>query len=269
VTGVERVAVLGLGEAGALIAADLAAAGVEVGGFDPGGVPTPAGVKRHDAAGAAVDGVDLVLAVTSAAHAVGALTQAAGSVPRGAVYADLSTAAPALERRLAAVATDAGLGFADVALMAPVPGTGLRTPALASGPGAAAFVAAMAPLGMPVEHAGDEAGLASTRKLLRSIVMKGLAGILIESLQAAEAAGLGTETWDNIAAQLATADEALMRRLLGGTKRHARRRIEEMDATAAMLADLGVDPTMTAATEALLRRVEADPSVVPDPPPPH
>lgn len=263
---VGRIAVLGLGEAGALIAADLAAAGVEVRGYDPAGVPTPEGVKRHDAARDAVEGVDVVLAVTSAAHAAAALRDTVAAMPRGAVYADLSTAAPAVQRELAAEAGAAGVGFVDVALMAPVPGTGLRTPALASGPAAADFVAAMVAFGMPVEHGGDEAGLATTRKLLRSIVMKGLAAIVVESLQAAEAAGLAVETWDNVAQQLAEADEALVRRLVSGTRRHAARRVEEMDATAAMLADLGIEATMTDATAALLRRIAADPSAVPDPP---
>jgi 3-hydroxyisobutyrate dehydrogenase-like beta-hydroxyacid dehydrogenase len=266
VTGVERAAVLGLGEAGALIAADLAAAGVEVGGHDPADVPTPAGVKRHHDAADAVARVDLVLAVTSAAHAAAALGDTRDAIPPEAIYADLSTAAPAIQRELAGIAGAAGVGFADVALMAPVPGTGLRTPALASGPAAAAFVAAMSPLGMPVEHAGDEAGLATTRKLLRSVVMKGLAALLVESLQAAEAAGLAAETWDNVVRQLAEADEALVRRLVTGTPRHAKRRIEEMDATAALLADLDVDPKMTEATAETLRRIAADPSLVPEVP---
>jgi 3-hydroxyisobutyrate dehydrogenase-like beta-hydroxyacid dehydrogenase len=266
VTGVERAAVLGLGEAGALIAADLATTGLEVGGYDPADVPTPAGVKRHDDPADAVAGVDLVLAVTSAAHALAALGDTRGAIPPGAIYADLSTAAPAIQRELAGIAGAAGVKFVDVALMAPVPGTGLRTPALASGPAAAAFVAALSPLGMPVEHAGDEAGLATTRKLLRSIVMKGLAALLVESLQAAEAAGLAAETWDNVVRQLAEADEALVRRLVTGTPRHAKRRIEEMDATAALLADLDVDPTMTEATAERLRRIAADPSLVPEVP---
>jgi 3-hydroxyisobutyrate dehydrogenase-like beta-hydroxyacid dehydrogenase len=266
VTGVQRAAVLGLGEAGALIAADLATAGVEVGGYDPADVPTPAGVKRHHDAADAVAHVDLVLAVTSAAHAAAALDDTRDAIPSGAIYADLSTAAPAIQRELAGIAGTVGVGFVDVALVAPVPGTGLRTPALASGPAAAAFVAAMSPLGMPVVHAGDEAGLATTRKLLRSVVMKGLAALLVESIQAAEAAGLAAETWDNVVRQLTEADEALVRRLVSGTPRHAKRRIEEMDATAALLADLQVDSTMTQATAEFLRRIAADPSAVPNPP---
>lgn len=260
---VARVCVFGLGEAGSIIAGELAAIGVEVHGYDPADVATPAGVSRRDDPRAAAEGADLVLGITAAADATTALTQALDVIPHGAVYADLATASAGLKRRLAAIAVGAGLGFADVALMSPVPDTGLRTPALASGPSAGAFIATMAPLGMPVEHAGDESGVAATRKLLRSVVMKGLTALVIESMRAAEAAGLVHETWDNIVSQLSAADEALVRRLVSGTGRHAARRVHEMEATAELLSELGVEPTMTSATAAHLRRVAADQSVVP------
>jgi 3-hydroxyisobutyrate dehydrogenase-like beta-hydroxyacid dehydrogenase len=121
---------------------------------------------------------------------------------------------------------------------------------------------------MPVELAGDEAGQASTRKLLRSVVMKGLAALLVESLRAAEAAGLAGETWDNLVAQLSAADGALVRRLVEGTARHAPRRVEEMEATASLLAELGVDATMTTATTEALRAIANDERKVPDVPAP-
>jgi 3-hydroxyisobutyrate dehydrogenase len=261
---VTRVCVFGLGEAGSLIAGDLAMLPeVEVHGYDPAEVATPAGVVRHDHPGSAVVGADLVLGITTAADATTALTQALDAIPRGAVYADLATASAGLQRSLAAIATGAGLGFTDVALMSPVPGRGLRTPALASGPSARAFIATVAPLGMPVEHAGDEPGMAATRKLLRSVVIKGLTALVVESMQAAEAAGLAGETWDNIVGELSAADEALIRRLVTGTGRHAARRVHEMEAAAELLAELGVEPVMTKATVARLRGVAADRSAVP------
>jgi 3-hydroxyisobutyrate dehydrogenase-like beta-hydroxyacid dehydrogenase len=265
---VTRFGVLGLGEAGGAIAADLVAAGADVRGYDPADVPTPSGVGRAGSGPGAVAGAEVVLAVTSSKTAFGVLDGVADALERAAIYADLSTSSPALERRLAERAGRVDVGFVDVALMAPVPGNGLRTPALASGRGAERFAAIMVPLGMAVEVAGDEAGLASTRKLLRSVVTKGLAQLLVESLQAAEAAGLAGETWDNLVAQLASVDEALVRRLVSGTARHAARRVDEMEATAEMLSDLGVDPTMTRATLARLRTVAADPDSVPPTPPP-
>lgn len=261
---VTRVCVFGLGEAGSLIAGDLAAfPGVEVHGYDPAHVAIPAGVVCHDHPASAVAGADLVLGITAAADATTALTQALDAIPRGAVYAELATASAGLQRSLAAIAAGAGLGFTDVALMSPVPGTGLRTPALASGPAARAFIASLAPLGMPVEHAGDEPGMAATRKLLRSVFVKGLTALVVEAMQAAESAGLAGETWDNIVGELSAADEALIRRLVTGTRRHAARRVHEMEAAAELLEELGVEPVMTNATVARLRGAADDESAVP------
>jgi len=250
-----RITLFGLGEAGGAIAADLAAAGVDVHGFDPADVATPAGVRRHDSPQSAVACSELVLAVTAAADAPLALAQASGAFPAGIVYADLATGTAGLKQRLAAGAATAGVRFADVALMAPVPGKGLRTPALVSGSGAGAFVEMMAPLGMPVESAGPTAGAAATRKLLRSVVIKGLTALLVESMEAAHAAGFADETWDNLVEQFTAADGALLRRLVEGTAPHALRRLHEMEASVSLLEELGVDPVMTRSTVESLRRI--------------
>lgn len=255
-----RIAVLGLGEAGAVLAADLVAAGADVAGYDPVAPQTPEGVTRHDDTASAVAGADLVLAVTPAFAAPGALESALPALGDGAIYADLSTASPAAKRRLAETAATATaiaaahVGFVDVALMSPVPGNGIRTPALAAGAAADAFAAAMRPLGMPVEVVGAEPGQATTRKLLRSVVMKGLAQLLIEALAAAEALGVEDETWDSLVAQLTSVDEALVRRLVTATPLHAPRRLDEMEATIELLDELGVDATMSTATAQRLSR---------------
>jgi 3-hydroxyisobutyrate dehydrogenase-like beta-hydroxyacid dehydrogenase len=252
-----RIAIFGLGEAGSLIGADLAAAGVDVHGFDPADVRTPRGVHRHADPCAAVAGVDAVLALTAAADAPMALEQAIDNIPAGAVYADLSTAARELKQGLGDTAAAHGLDFADVALMSIVPERRLRTPALASGSGAKALIALLSPLGMPLEFVGDEPGMAATRKLLRSVVMKGLAAVLIEAMRASDAAGLASETWGNIVEQLGDADEPFLRRLVDGTAPHADRRRHEMEAAAELLEQLGVEPLMTVATAESLRRLAA------------
>ena len=255
-----RVCVLGLGEAGSAIATGLVAAGAEVHGYDPAAVATPAGVVRHADPAAAVGRADVVLAITGATVARAVLGQVVDALLPAAVYADLSTGSAGLKRELADIA---GARFVDVALMAPVPATGVRTPALASGPAAPAFVAAMTPLGMPVESIGLEAGQAATRKLLRSVVMKGLAALLIETLQAAQAAGTTVETWENLVAQLSAIDETLVRRLVTGTGLHAVRRRDEMAATVELLTELGIEPTMSRATAAVIEEIADDPTLVP------
>lgn len=239
---------LGLGEAGASIAADLIGQGVEVNGFDPLPDRRVSGMRAAQSAAEAVEGADVVLSLNSAAVAVSVARSAAEALAPGQLYADLNTASPATKRQLAEIVDL----FADVALLAPVPGRGVRTPALASGRGAPEFAARFQPLGMPVELVGPDPGAAAARKLVRSVFMKGLAAAAVESLAAGEAAGCGEWLRAEIVAVLENADEALLDRLLAGSRKHAVRRVDEMEAAAGLLRELGVEPRIATATAASL-----------------
>lgn len=256
--GALRLTVFGLGEAGALIASDLAEAGADVAGYDPATVPTPAGVRRYDDPISAVAGSNLIMAVTAAADAGTALHQAIDHIPTGTTYADLATASPEAKRRLADVAGSRGIPFADVALMAVVPGNGVHTPSLVSGSGGASYARLIEPLGGVVVQAGEEPGMAATRKLLRSVVMKGLAALIIEAMAAAQRAGQEEWFWDHLVDQITAADEALLRRLVGGTGNHAERRLREMEAAAQLVGELGIDPVMTSGTVTSLTHIEKE-----------
>ena len=250
-----KIGIFGLGEAGSLISADLAAAGVETTGYDPADVGTPVNVRRVDNPAAAVNDADIVIAVTAGEDANTAINQALAQIPVSALYADFSTNTALAKRNMADIAAGRNMAFVDIALMGTVPGKGLRTPALASGNGAGRFVEIFSNLGMPVSKVSEEPGDAATRKLLRSIMMKGLAGTIIEAMRGAEKAGCGGWLWDNLADEITRADAKLLSRLVRGTELHAKRRLHEMEASAALLEDLGIDPVMTRATVENLRRI--------------
>jgi 3-hydroxyisobutyrate dehydrogenase-like beta-hydroxyacid dehydrogenase len=108
-----RVAVLGLGEAGSRLAADLVAAGVDVHGYDPVAPSTPDGVGRVEEPAATVARSDLVLSLTAARAALDALEAVLSSLPAGAVYADLNTGSPELKRELAGRVEATGGRFAE------------------------------------------------------------------------------------------------------------------------------------------------------------
>jgi len=249
-----RITIFGLGEAGSLIAGDLARVGVEVHGFDPADVPTPEGVHRHDLPTSAAAGAELVAAVTAAADAKKAMAQAWEIIGPETVYADLATSSPELKRELAEIAAERGVPFVDVALMAPVPGRGLSTPALASGPGAEIMAAALNLLGARIDAIGGEAGASQARKLTRSVVTKGLASLVREAMAAARVAGDEQWAWRHIVELLEGTDEEFIERLIEGTDLHADRRLAEMEAAAAYLTELGVPGDMTAGTIEHLRR---------------
>jgi 3-hydroxyisobutyrate dehydrogenase-like beta-hydroxyacid dehydrogenase len=251
------IAVLGFGEAGSLLAADLVAAGAAVRGFDPK-VPAPAGVASAGSDAEAVTGATLVLSVNSASEAVSALEASVDALRPGAVWADLNTAAPSVKRCLAGIGEGRGVPVTDTAMMAPVPGHGLLVPMLASGDGAAGAAKALRAYGANIDVLSGPAGLAATRKLLRSVFYKGMAASIVEALEAARAAGLEDWLTGHIAEDLAKLDAATLARIVTGTRQHAVRRGHEMAAAAQMLADLGVAPVMATASEQLHERLAAE-----------
>ena len=95
-----HVAVLGLGEAGGRIAADLVTAGCIVRGWDP--VRRPEGVETAVGAREAVNGADVVLSVNAAAVALDVAAGVADALAGDGLYADLAAVIgePLLERLL-------------------------------------------------------------------------------------------------------------------------------------------------------------------------
>jgi 3-hydroxyisobutyrate dehydrogenase-like beta-hydroxyacid dehydrogenase len=245
-----EVAVLGLGEAGSRLAADLGAAGCTVRGWDP--ARRPEGIANAESDRAAVAGADVVLSVNVAAVARAVADGVAGALAGTALYADLNTASPQLKRELAEALP---VEFVDVALLGVVPSLGLATPALASGAGAPRFADLFRPLGMPVEVLGPRPGDAAGLKLLRSIFMKGMAAAAIESVEAARAAGVEERVRADIAAVIGG---PLLERLLSGSRAHAARRVDEMRAAAAFVRELGVEPRIATAAAAWLADLDAD-----------
>jgi 3-hydroxyisobutyrate dehydrogenase-like beta-hydroxyacid dehydrogenase len=173
----------------------------------------------------------------------------------GQLYADLNTGPPALKVELDRIVGGTGASFADVALLGTVARLGVATPALASGKGAERFAELFRPLGMPIEIVGPAPGEAAGRKLLRSVFMKGLAASVVESLEAASAAG--AEPWlrDQILQVLDSPSEQLLERLVSGTSLHAVRRTEEMEAAAEHLRGLGIEPHVALAAAARLEEI--------------
>ena len=246
------IGILGLGEAGGTIAADLRAAGATVRGFDI----DPATEPDAESAPAAAESADLVLSLTTAGEALVAARSVLDALGPRHVYADANTSGAALKRELAALIEPTGARFADVALMAPVPGRGISTPALASGPGAAAAAEILGPFGMPVTVLDGEPGAAATRKLLRSVAWKGVAAVVNEALEAARAAEVEDWMREELLGLFAGVDETVIARMEEGSRRHAARRAHEMADVAALLRELGVEPRLAEAAKAQLEALQ-------------
>jgi 3-hydroxyisobutyrate dehydrogenase-like beta-hydroxyacid dehydrogenase len=116
------------------------------------------------------------------------------------------------------------------------------------------FKEKMSPLGMSITVLEGEAGSAATHKLVRSIVYKGIAAVVMECLEAADELNLG----DYARTQMMTIlrDESLIDRFVGGSIKHAGRRIHEMEAVIEMLDSIGVSAFTSRAALEKLKKIK-------------
>lgn len=257
-SGVGPIAVLGLGEAGSLIARDLVRGGAVVRGWDPDLHGDLSDIPIAASFAEAVDGAHVVFSVNWASVAVDVARESLPALRAGVIYADLNTAGPALKRELAQIVASSGAAFVDVAMMTPVPPVGVRVPMFLAGDGAQALAEILQPFGTPIEIVGAEPGEAAARKLTRSVFFKGMSAAICEALAAARAAGVEDWLRSDITRTLTNADASTLDRVVDGTYKHAKRRAHEMRDAAALLDDLGVPATVTRATAESLERIVRD-----------
>jgi 3-hydroxyisobutyrate dehydrogenase-like beta-hydroxyacid dehydrogenase len=257
--GVSRCAVIGLGEAGGRYAAALVTDGYTVAGYDPAPVSTPAGVHRVGTAAEAAKDAQIILVLTAAKASRPVAESCLHALTPGVCYADFTSSSPAAMRDVGKLVEQAEAAFCDVAILGPVPLAGTKTPLMAAGRGAAQIAGLASGWGAPVEIVDGPPGSAMEHKLLRSVLMKGLAAIIGEAVSAGAAAGYEGWIRDQIADQLAGDGHAVIDRFLTSTRIHAERRAQEMRDTAQYLAELRVPAEMTRATESALRRLATEP----------
>ena len=263
-----KIAILGLGEAGSHFANDLAQLGVAVAGYDPVWTdpvwtdpvwtdpvwtdPVPKRtlhplVRLAKSNAEAAEQADIILSVNLSAVAETVAAEVLPVLTAGQIYAEMNTASPDTKRAVAAIVEPSGALAVDVAIMAPVPPKGILTPFLVSGAGAALFAQRLRPLGLDIDVLSDVVGEAATRKLLRSIVYKGVAAVIGEAVAAGRSFGLEPYIREQIRSIIG-GNDALIDRFLEGSKTHALRRSHELEAVIHMLTARDVDPVMARAT---------------------
>lgn len=145
-----------------------------------------------------------------------------------------------------------GADYVEAAVMAPVPPQRLKVPMLLGGRRAAELAAALEAFGMNATPIAEEIGVASAVKMCRSIVIKGLEALTVESMLAARRFGAEQEVLASLQGtfpQMGWQDK-LPDYLVSRVAEHGRRRAAEMREVAHTLEDVGMQPTMALATAA-------------------
>ena len=254
-----RIGLVGYGEVGRILAEDLRAAGVEVGAYDvklggPGEAPlrehaARVGVALASSSAELAARCDLVVSAVTASQAVPVAQACAPALPSGSYLLDLNSASPGAKGRAADVVDAAGGRYVEAAVMTSVPPHRIAVPMLLGGPHAALLQPALIELGFAATVQDERVGVASATKMCRSVMIKGLEAILVESLTAARAHGVEDEVVASLAETYPGMDwEKLATYCFQRVIEHGRRRAEEMREVAATVAEAGLTPWSAEAT---------------------
>ena len=259
-----RIAMVGFGEAGSIQGAELAAKGRDVVTYDillnaPAArramleKASQARVSTADTFDEAVKDADLVISAVTAASSEDVARSAGKALRAGQVFLDINSCSPATKRTNSQVVEGSGADYVESAVMAPVPPQRLQVPMLLGGRRAAELAPALQALGMNATFLAREIGVASAVKMCRSVVIKGLEALAVESMLAARRFGAEQEVLASLQGtfpQMGWQDK-LPDYLISRVAEHGRRRAAEMREVAHTLEDVGVEPTMARATASL------------------
>lgn len=263
-----KIAFIGMGEAGSAIVGGWGASragairAYDIKSEEPGSAETMAaryrdlGISGCATPAAAVDGADIVFCTVTADQAIAAAEAAAPYLAPGAFWCDLNSCAPSSKRRAAEIIEGAGGRYVDVAVMAAIRPKRNMTPLLIAGPHAEAIAPLLTDLPMALRVVAGGVGAASSIKMLRSVMVKGLEALTAECVLAAVAAGVEEEVLGSLMGShpgidwSAQAAYNFERSIVHGVRRAA-----EMEEVAKTLTDLGLPDDMARATVNWQRRI--------------
>lgn len=215
-----------------------------------------AGVVGCDTLAGALDGATVVFCLVTADQAARAAADAAPLLAPGALFLDCNSCAPGTKARSAAVVEAAGARYVDVAVMAPVHPKLHKTPLLLSGPHADAAADVLGRLDMSAKIAQGPVGRASSIKMVRSIMMKGMEALFAECVLAGRRAGVDDVVLDSLDVTYPGFDfKAKAAYMLERSMTHGIRRAAEMREVAKTVEELGLPNGMAAATVEWQQRI--------------
>jgi 3-hydroxyisobutyrate dehydrogenase-like beta-hydroxyacid dehydrogenase len=250
------VCLLGFGEVGQALSQDLRARVARLCAWDlefadAGSAPARAaarhGVFVASDAQRAVDGVDLVISAVTAAQIGEAARSVAPHLAPRAYFFDLNSTSPAAKQQAAGIVDAAGGRFVEAAIMSPISPRRAASPMLLGGGHAADFLPLARELGFSAAEAfSGKLGAASAAKMCRSVIVKGMEALLLESLLTARQHGVDDAVLDSLQSLLPTDDwRGTARYMISRALIHGRRRAEEMREAARTVSEAGLSPRMS------------------------
>jgi 3-hydroxyisobutyrate dehydrogenase-like beta-hydroxyacid dehydrogenase len=257
----ERIGVVGYGEVGKTFAAGLK---------DKPGVrqsaawdlkfaqPATKEAELAHAAGAGVDAQasmqalceasDLVISAVTASNTLAVAQEAAPFLRPGAVFLDLNSASPGTKQQAAALVDARGAHYVEAGVMTSVPPYGIRVPMLLGGARAADLAQLFTTWGLDATAVSEQLGVASAIKMCRSVMIKGLEALVIESYATARRYGVEDHVLPTLVETFPSIDWTKQGAyFFSRVVQHGKRRAEEMREAANTVREAGFAPLMATA----------------------
>jgi 3-hydroxyisobutyrate dehydrogenase-like beta-hydroxyacid dehydrogenase len=249
-----NVGLIGYGEVGRILAEDLRQQDIRVAAYDiklrsdQTGQPLREHASRHGVALTASHAdlaaeSDFIVSAVTASQAVTVAKACAGAVKQGAWFLDFNSASPGAKQRAAHAIDGAGGCYVEGAVMTSVPPYRIKVPLLLGGGRAAALAPQLVELGFAAKVASDKLGVASAVKMCRSVMIKGLEAMVIESFTTARAYGVEDAVLASLKETFPGIDwEKQGAYFFQRVIEHGRRRSEEVREVAETVREIGLEP---------------------------
>ena len=255
-----HVGLIGYGEVGRILAEDLRAQGVHVTAYDLKldhadsaealRIHAQAhGVSLAESHAELAHGTDFIVSAVTASQAVPVAQACVAAIKPGAFFLDFNSASPGAKQRAAALVDAAGGRYVEGAVMTSIPPYRIKVPLLLGGAAAAELSPLINALGFASRVASERLGVASATKMCRSVMIKGLEAMVIESFTTARHYGVEDAVIASLHETFPGIDwEKQAAYFFQRVIEHGRRRSEEVREVAKTVRDAGLEPWSAAGT---------------------
>ncbi len=254
-----HIGLVGYGELGRILAEDLRAQSVTVSAHDlklgsEAGSPLRQhaamhGVTLFESHAELAEQADFIISAVTASQAVPVAQACAPTLRPSAYFLDFNSASPGAKIRAADIVKRNGGRYVEGAVMTSVPPYRIKVPLLLGGPDAAALMPLINTLGFASQVASDKLGVASATKMCRSVMIKGLEAMVIESFTTARAYGVEDAVLASLKETFPGIDwEKQGAYFFQRVIEHGRRRSEEVREVAQTVREAGLEPWSASGT---------------------
>ena len=207
-----------------------------------------AGVNVCNGMQALCQQADWLISAVTASHTLEVASEAAQHLRPGTLFLDLNSASPGTKQQAAKLIEAVGGHYVEAGVMTSVPPYGIKVPMLLGGPQAESLAQRLRGFDMDATCVSASIGIASAIKMCRSVMIKGLESLVIESYTTARAYGVEDHVLPTLVETFPSIDWSQQGAyFFSRVVQHGKRRAEEMREAANTVQEAGFEPFMSRA----------------------